>query len=76
MTSEEFLEKGSNEVASIVFPMKLKHKVKKKEKLRKFFTNEDVILILFSLGASAIIITLMIIAGVIGAKIPIGTWWF
>ncbi|MFX1420260.1 MAG: hypothetical protein ACFE9N_15205 [Promethearchaeota archaeon] len=76
MVTEELLEKNTNEMAPMLFPTKSKSEVKKKGKLKRFFMNENVILVLYSLGASAIIITLMIIAGILGAKVPIGTWWF
>lgn len=69
MASEEVLEEN-NQIAPILLP------VKKKGRIKKFFSNDDVVLFLFSLGASAIIITLMIIAAVLGVKIPTTAWWF
>ncbi|MFX1503191.1 MAG: hypothetical protein ACFFDH_19680 [Promethearchaeota archaeon] len=68
MTTEEVLE----DRMELIYPIK----PAPKSKIRKFFSNETVQLILFSLGASAIMITLFIIAGIVGVKIPTSGWWY
>ncbi|MFX0004285.1 MAG: hypothetical protein ACFE9C_08430 [Candidatus Hodarchaeota archaeon] len=74
MVSEEVLEENSKEIAPILYSMT--PKVKKKGRIKRFFSNEDVILVLFSLGAGVIIITLMLIAGTLGVTFPASAWWF
>jgi hypothetical protein len=76
MVSEEVLCEKSNEIAPILFATKPKPKTTKKGKIKKFFSNEDVVLVLFSLGAGAIIITLLMIAGILGVSFPASAWWF
>ncbi len=76
MVSEEVLEEQSNQITPIVYPIETKPKVKKKGRIKKFLSNEDLVLILLSLGAGAIIITLMVIAGILGVSFPASAWWF
>ncbi len=76
MVSEEVLEENSNEIAPLLYTSRPELKVKKKGRLRRFFSNEDVVLVLFSLGAGAIIITLLLIAGILGVTFPASAWWF
>ncbi len=69
MVSEEVLEEKSE--TPILYPIE-----KKKGRIRKFFSSDDVILVLFSLGAGAIMITLLVIAGILGVIIPASAWWY
>lgn len=75
MVSQEIIEERTNEVAPIIFPTKPQLKEKKKGRIRRFFSNEDVVLVLFSLGASAIMIILFLLAATVGAEIPTGIFW-
>ncbi len=75
MVSEEVLE-NTDKTAQILYVPEAKLKTKKKRKIKKIFSNEDVILTLLSLGVSTIIIILMIVAGALGAKFPTGLYWF
>ncbi|MFX1551575.1 MAG: hypothetical protein ACFFB9_14595 [Promethearchaeota archaeon] len=74
MVNEEVLEENSKEIAPILYS--IKPKIKKKGRIKNFFSNEDVILVLFSLGAGVIILTLMLIAGTLGVTFPASAWWF
>lgn len=76
MVSQEVLEEDTKKVAPILYQTSVKTKEKKKSKIKQFFSNEDVILVLFSLGAGAIMITLLVIAGVLGVSFPASAWWF
>ncbi|MFW9826431.1 MAG: hypothetical protein ACFFEY_02305 [Candidatus Thorarchaeota archaeon] len=76
MVSKEVIEERTNEIAPIILPTKPQLKEKKKGRIRRFFSNEDFVLVLFSLGASAIMIILLLIAGTVGAKIPTGIIWY
>lgn len=73
MVTEEVLE---NETVDVLYAPEGKQKAKKKGRIKKFFSNEDVILTLFSLGASTIILILMLVAGAVGASFPTNGWWF
>lgn len=76
MVSQEILEENTNEVAPILYMIKPKIKAKKKGRMKRFFSNEDVVLVLFTLGAGAIMITLLVIAGILGVSFPASTWWY
>jgi len=76
MVSEEVIEDHSNQVTPLICSTRLKTRLKKKRKIKNFFSNEDVVLVLFSILASAIIIILMLVAGTIGASFPTNGWWF
>ncbi len=76
MVSEEVLEEKSHEMTPVLYPIETKPIVKKKGRIKKFFSNEDVVLVLFTLGAGAIIITLLVIAGIFGITFPASAWWF
>ncbi|MFX1489081.1 MAG: hypothetical protein ACFFBI_08035 [Promethearchaeota archaeon] len=73
MASEEVLEKRSNDMTPILYPTDTEFK--KKGRIRKFFSNDDVVLVLFTLGAAAIMITLLMIAGILGVNFPASAWW-
>ena len=76
MASEEVLEEKSHELTPIFYPTEIKTKVKKKGKIKKFFSNENVVLTLFTLGAAAMVITLLVIAGILGVSFPASAWWY
>jgi hypothetical protein len=71
--SEEILEEKST---PIFYPTKTEIAKKKKGRIRKFFSNDDVVLVLFSLSAGAIMITLLVIAGILGVSFPVSAWWY
>ncbi|MFX0020948.1 MAG: hypothetical protein ACFE9S_01385 [Candidatus Hermodarchaeota archaeon] len=73
MVSEEVLEEKST---PLFYPHETETEEKKKGRLRKFFSNDDVVIVLFSLGVGAIMITLLVIAGILGVSFPASAWWY